>query len=64
MTPLRGQHHQVEGVGRLHLEPGSPPPAGLVGCVQGLHHHPLVAPSQRLPQELGRLRNLGHDDPR
>ncbi len=42
-TPLGGQHHQVERVHRLHLQPGGPPPAGLIGRRRVLGEHPFVA---------------------
>ena len=47
VPPLGGQHDEVERVPRLHLEPARPAPAGLVGRVERLHHHALVAAARR-----------------
>ena len=45
----------------LHLEPAGSPAAGVVRDLEGLHHHPLVAPIQRGLQEgRGLLRIPGH----
>ena len=42
-APLDREHHQVEGVHRLHLHPGGAAPAGVVGRGEVLDHHALVA---------------------
>ena len=41
-APLDRQHHEVEGVARLDLDPGGPAPAGLVGRVGGLDDDALL----------------------
>jgi len=61
MPPLRREHHEVERVRRLHLEPPLAPPAGLVRRVQRLGHDPLVPAGECLIEEslglLGRGRH-------
>ena len=50
-APLGRQNHQIQRAGLLDLQPALSPPAGRVGRIQGLRHHPLVPVRQRLFQE-------------
>jgi hypothetical protein len=50
-APLRGEHHEIEGVGRLQLQPLGPAAPRLVGRVEGLCHHALVTGGERLGEE-------------
>ena len=50
-SPLHGQHHQVEGVHRLDLQPARAAAARLVRRGRRLRHHPFVAGGQRDVQE-------------
>ena len=52
VAPLGGQHHQVEGVHGLDLQPGGAAPARAVGGVERLDHDALVAAAQGLGEEL------------
>ena len=47
-APLDGQHHQVEGVHRLHLHPAGAAAAGVPGGVEVLDHDSLVAGLEHL----------------
>lgn len=50
-APLDGQHHQVQGVHRLHLQPGRAPAARAVGGGQVLDDDALVAAFQGVGEE-------------
>ncbi len=63
VAPFGGQHDQVQGVHRLHLQPVLAAPAGRVRRVQGLDDHALVAAAQRLGPELHGLGLLGRRVP-
>src|SRR6202023_919565 len=41
VAPLGGQHHQIEGVRTLDLEPAPPPFAGRVARLRRLRHEPF-----------------------
>ena len=41
-SPLDGEYDEIEGVGRLHLQPSRAPPAGRVWRVEVLDHHAFV----------------------
>ena len=43
VAPFGCQHHQIESVGALDLEPAGAAIAGLVGGVERLRHYALVA---------------------
>ncbi len=67
-APFRREHHQVQRVRLLHLEPVAAAPAGGVGRVRVLGHQPLVASGEGLLQEgLGavgvRVREPRDDEP-
>ncbi len=62
-APLGGQHHEIDRPNRLHLEPAAAPPAGLVGRIQRLQHHPFVAACHRRAMKLVRLLGRRGDDP-
>ncbi len=51
VSPLGGEHHQVERVGALHLEPRRPAAAGLVRGLRRFRHHALVPVSNRREEE-------------
>ena len=50
-APLHGQHHEVERVRRLELEPVEAALAGGVGRGQRLGHQALVSGVERLVEE-------------
>ena len=51
MAPLRGEHHEIERVAALDLEPRRTARAGRVGSGQRLHHHAFVAARERVVVE-------------
>jgi hypothetical protein len=61
VPPLDGEHHQVERVPRLDLDPARAAPPGRVGGGQRLGHHALMPPRDRVAEERVRLvRVTGH----
>ena len=64
VAPLDGEHHEVERVDGLDLDPAGAAPAGLVGRARGLDHDALVPSGQRVVEELPCRRRLGGDDAR
>ena len=62
-APLDGEHHQVEGVDRLHLHPCRAAPPGVVGRGEVLHHHALVAEVEHVRDERLGLGDVGRDQP-
>ena len=61
VTPFGGQHHQVQRVPWLDLDPFAAPAAGRVGGVQRLHHHAFMSPGHRVREERLGVRYLaGH----
>ena len=61
--PLDGQHHQIQGVNRLDLEPTGPAAARLVRRGQRLGHHALVPGGQRRVQEVAGGSRIRGDQP-
>lgn len=52
-APLDRQHHEIEGLARLDLDPAGPSPSGRIGRVERLDHHTFLALAQRAREELG-----------
>ena len=62
LFPLGGEHHEVERVRGLHLEPLRAAAAGFVGRARRLRHDPLVPERKRFGQEaLRRARVARHE---
>src|SRR5207247_8677115 len=62
MAPFGSEHHEVERLGRLDLEPRRAARAGVVARIQRLGHEPLVAGGERsLVEGSGLARVGGHD---
>ncbi len=59
VAPLGAEHHEVQGVHRLDLQPGPAPPAGRVRRVQRLDHDALVPCLQGAVEQVGRLLRRG-----
>ena len=55
VPPFHREHHEVQGVPRLHLDPPGAAAARRVRGGQGLDHHALVAVRERVAEERGRL---------
>ena len=51
VAPLGREHDEVERPHRLHLAPRAAAPTGVVGRVERLHHHALVAGGERVVEE-------------
>jgi hypothetical protein len=52
VPPFDGEHHQVQGVPRLDLDPAGAPAARRVGRIQRLDHHAFVSMGDRVTEEL------------
>ena len=63
-APLHRHHHQVEGMGRLDLEPTRAPPPRGVGAGERLEHHSLVAGGPGLRGVALGLLGIGGGQPR
>ena len=62
VSPLDGDHDQVERVDRLHLAPRAATATGVVRGVEVLDHHTLVTARHRALEEPLRLDRVGGDD--
>ena len=62
-APLDREHHQVEGVHRLDLDPGGAAAAGVVRRREVLDHDPLVAGPQAVVEERLRGGEVVGDQP-
>jgi hypothetical protein len=64
MSPLDGEHYQVERVARLHLDPPRATAPGRVRRGERFHHDSLVTVGEGIGEELGRLVQVCGHEPR
>ena len=62
VSPFGGEHHEVEGVCRLHLEPGGAARPRFVARLERLGHEPLVPVGERALEEPPRLPGVRSGD--
>ena len=61
VPPFDGEHHQVQGVPRLDLDPAGAPAARRVGGIQRLDHDAFVPAGDRVAEELHRFGDRAGD---